>query len=240
MNSYLKKIQLLRAEVRYDAAICVIERSLEDLKSQAKDFLHPSEYEYFLTLQFEKRQHSYLLGRYAAKMALMEYLGSHNPSVIEIRKGVFQQPVVKYAEAENIQVSIAHSASWAAAIAFPEEHPMGIDIESLSGNHEALINEKLSNAERSFILEAKVQVPNGELLLWTLKEALGKTIRSGLTIPLALLELKKFVGEKDGYASLFRNFDQYKGMSYLIKGNALSIVLPRKTELSPEVLGFNF
>lgn len=231
MKTYLKKIELLRAENSYSGTLCIIESSLEELKGLAKDFLHLSEYEYFKTLQYEKRQHSYLLGRYCAKMALMQCLSCKDPSAIEIAPGVFQQPVVRHQGTENIQVSIAHGDSWATAIAFPEEHPMGIDIEVIATGNAQVIDEQLTAQERLLIRSSGLKAPLGEVLFWTIKEALAKTIRCGLMIPLEIIELKKFEEEKDFYLSHFTNFDQYKVQSYLIEGNALSIALPKNTKM---------
>src|SRR5258708_39152562 len=60
----------------------------------AVEFFGPLETAYFSTLRSERRQKSYLLGRYAAKLALREPLSEPNPKGVEILKAFFEQPIV--------------------------------------------------------------------------------------------------------------------------------------------------
>lgn len=238
MKTCIQQIDLIRPESQHTAALCILESNLEQLKSIARTFLHPTELAYFQTLKFERRQHSFLLGRYAAKRAIMKCCDIENPTLIEIKAGVFNHPVVKFPGNKNLQVSIAHSQSWTAAIAFPEEHPMGIDLESLTARSTDAIVEQLTPAEHQLAELLDLDQQTTQVLLWSAKEALGKTIKCGITIPLQMMELRSFTKSGEVYTFIFTHFVQYKAISYLLEGNAITIVLPRDTNFEAQPFRF--
>lgn len=238
MKTSIQYIDLIRAESQHTAALCILESNLEQLKSIARTFLHPNELAYLQTLKFERRQHSFLLGRYAAKRAIMKCCDLENPALIEIKAGVFQHPVAKFPGNKNIQVSIAHSESWAAAIAFPEEHPMGIDLESLTATSIDAIEDLLTETEHELSRTLNPNKQTTQVLLWSAKEALGKTLKCGITIPLQMMEVQDFNKTETAYTFIFTHFMQYKAVSYLLEGNAITIVLPRETSFDVQPFRF--
>ena len=50
---------------------------------------------------------------------------------------------------------------------------------------------------------------------WTLKEALSKILRTGMTTPFDIFSIKELKQEKLGWISSFQNFAQYQGLSFL-------------------------
>ncbi|WP_199925662.1 hypothetical protein [Paenibacillus bouchesdurhonensis] len=76
-------------------------------------------------MTYEKRQQSYLLGRYAAKAAIHVLEPSFAMRDILISHGVFQQPIANHHLAHQIYISISHRKELATAVAFEEAHPMG-------------------------------------------------------------------------------------------------------------------
>jgi phosphopantetheinyl transferase (holo-ACP synthase) len=88
--------------------VLVCENDVSCLNELAAESLESSERLYFSTLRYERRQMSYLLGRYAAKLALTQAFSEpHLRNIekqlgrllffllIEIARGVFEQPVVQ-------------------------------------------------------------------------------------------------------------------------------------------------
>lgn len=70
------------------------------------------------------------------------------------------------------------------------------------------------------------------LLLWTAKEALSKILRCGLMVPFQLLEVENMEHQAYFTEVFFRNFYQYKAVSFKIQDNIIgSIACPRKTSL---------
>src|SRR5258708_23567074 len=113
----------------------------------AAAFLGPLETAYFSTLRSERRQKSYLLGRYAAKLALREPLSEPNPKGIEILKGVFEQPIVHSERKGGWGVTISHSYSLAVCLALPAGHPFGVDVERIDQARQETILSLLSPQE---------------------------------------------------------------------------------------------
>src|SRR5258708_15916106 len=109
----------------------------------AAEFLGPLETAYFSTLRSERRRNSYLLGRYAAKLALREPLSERNPKGVEILKGVFEQPIVHSGGKGGWGVTISHSDSLAVCLAFPAGHPFGVDVERFDQARQETIRSQL-------------------------------------------------------------------------------------------------
>jgi len=121
-------LTIQRGEAQLSAALAVVfdDQSLV-LNELAGELLGPTEFAYFSTLPFGRRRHGYLLGRYAAKLALRDLLQESDFRIIEIGRGVFDQPIVLFVQKKGWGVTISHTDSLAFALPFPTGHPMGID-----------------------------------------------------------------------------------------------------------------
>ena len=202
------------------------------LAQNAGSFLHPNELRYFHKLEFPLRRTSFLLGRHAAKKALVAYLKEPDPARIEIAFGVFTQPVVKYGSSDNPELTIAHCQDSAVAIAFPSGHPMGVDLEYIEADKRKVFENQFSDPELNLLKHLIEAEEASYYLLWTVKEALSKAIKCGLTVPFSILEVEQIV--QDGvhaYSCSFKNFAQYQGRSWIESQHVLSIALPKNTHL---------
>src|SRR5258707_7186711 len=115
----------------------------------AAEFLGPLETAYFSTLRSERRQKSYLLGRYAAKLALREPLSERNHKVVEILKGVFEQPIVHSARKGGPGHTIRQPDSLPVCIASAAGHPFTIDVEPIDQQRHRTMLSQLSPQQRS-------------------------------------------------------------------------------------------
>ncbi|MDM5187011.1 4'-phosphopantetheinyl transferase superfamily protein [Bacillus sp. DX4.1] len=196
--------------------------------------LHPVEKWYYNSLKFTKKKNSYLLGRYVAKKAISKLVDEEDYTSILVNKGIFNQPIVTYEQQPNIQVSITHCKCMGAAIAFPEEHPMGIDVESIHASKRSVLENQMTKSEIKVINMFAYSEGKDQMLtvIWTVKEALSKILRSGLMIPFDLLEVESIEFENGQFTSTFTNFTQYKAISFRIKDYIFSIVYPKKTRLT--------
>ncbi len=149
----------------------------------AAEFLGPRENAYFSTLRFARRQQSYLLGRYAAKLALRDLLAEPDLRAIEIVRGVFEQPVVQCARSHRWCVSISHADSLAVVVAFPAGHPMALDAERIDLTRYETILSQLSNQQTQWIAANAGHKLQLATALWTAKEALSKVLCTGLMSP---------------------------------------------------------
>lgn len=221
----------------YIATSCATFAELLSLKDS---ILHPDEHTYFNTLAAPKRQHSYLHGRYTAKQAAAAFC--HEPAKIKITAGIFQQPVLEIPGVSNIQVSLSHTDNWCGVVVFPEAHPMGIDVEMITPEIHETIDGIITEGERRLLpglQEAITQpmLPGADLaLLWTMKEALSKTLRTGLMTPLQVYEVSYIIHIDGLIEAHFTNFAQYKALSWLSGDHAWSIVLPKNSTPDAAVL----
>jgi 4'-phosphopantetheinyl transferase len=196
----------------------------------ASEILSTDEAAYFSTLRFARRQESYLLGRYAAKVALSKVLAESDLKAIEIERGVFEQPILRCNGNGRWDITISHAGSLAVVLAYPTGHPMGIDIERIDpASHETILSQ-LSEQERKWLqvsVRRKLEIATA---LWAAKEALSKALRSGLMSPVEIYSLAEFrdvePGVLEGY---FENFAQYKAIIWIGSSHALSIVLPKRS-----------
>jgi 4'-phosphopantetheinyl transferase len=201
----------------------------------AREILGGREGAYFSRLHHEVRRKSYLLGRYAVKLALSELLVEKDLQAIEVVRGVFEQPIVQYNENRGYSVTISHAGSVAVALAYPAGHPMGIDIERLDKARYQTIVSQLSDQWMTLVEGAGVHRINVASGFWTAKEALAKVLTTGLMAPFQVYNLAEFRLTRAGtWEGLLQSFAQYKTTVWIDSSYAFAIVLPKRTALGLE------
>lgn len=235
-NVYIERLNLIRSEHAFRAAFCFSFFSSRDNYEDLIKCLSTEERDYFNTLSFEKRINSYLLGRYVAKQAVAVLTGEDRLSNIIIQKGIFTQPIV--VTDKNIQVSITHCNNLGAAIAFPEAHPMGIDIEEINENKRNILEAQITKFEKEKVNFIPITYDMWLTLLWTAKEALSKVLKTGLMTPFEIYEIYKYELYDNFIICYYRNFPQYKVISFNIGSYMCSIVYPLKSQLVFNIIPF--
>ncbi len=221
---------MLRTGKTYFSSLYITSISFEELFETQFDFLNADECTYFKSLQHQNRQYSYLLGRYCAKKALSAAPFNIPPTLCSIERGIFGQPIVK-SPSYNVQVCIAHSANIGAAIAYPEEHPMGIDLELIDDEYADTMRGEMTDEEFELAFHCTQNKTKAGALLWTAKEALSKILKTGRMMPFQLLEISSIRIENDFFYSQFKNFFQYQACSFILDGHFISIVYPGQTTI---------
>ncbi|WP_169233541.1 4'-phosphopantetheinyl transferase family protein [Chryseobacterium antibioticum] len=179
--------------------------------------------------KFEKRKISYILGRISAKLAISDLLPNIQFNSISIGHGVFGFPVVA-GLSENIQVSISHSSNLGVALAFPEEHPVGIDIEEIDHKKTTLIKRFVTLDGHDYFPD--ITETEGVFMYWSAMEALSKILNTGLTLDFKFLALKEFRPlTNDLWECHFKNFSQYKGILFKTDTHVCSVVIPAKSDI---------
>lgn len=235
-NIYVADIILKRAERQFKAFISKTIWQSDHYKEMQRA-LHSEEQKYFKTVKFKKRIKSFLLGRYAAKLAISSLTGEKSLSEIYVQSGIFTQPIV-IAKTGNIQVSISHCNNIGLAIAFPEAHPMGIDIEEIAYKNIDTFKYQTTTAEIKMLASIPINLVTGLTLLWAAKEALSKVMKTGLTTSFRIFELADIKITKQGFICTYKNFAQYKTLG-LIGGNYMvAITHPLKTEIKLDIHTF--
>lgn len=233
--TYTIPLILQREDMVLQCGFCLSGKDFDALKSERHDFLHPKENNCFDSLRYPKRQHSYLLGRYCAKRAISALLSQCDYKNICIDNGIFQQPIVQHPQHSNIQVSISHTDYFGVALAFPEMHPMAIDIETIGINKISTIQTQLTANEQKLWDVAPERQAIQFTSFWTIKEALSKILRCGFMVPFEILEISTQIYYEHNMMSEFKNFFQYKALSFIFANTACSLVYPKKTQLILDV-----
>jgi 4'-phosphopantetheinyl transferase EntD len=234
-------LPLARADGRAFAGLALTAAPAAALGVAGADFLHPEELAAWAAAGVEKRRDDYLRGRYAAKLAL-DRAGAPGPAPARaILPGVFGQPVVR--GGGGWQVSLAHSGGRAAAVAFPEEHPLGIDLEACDSGHAATLARDLSPAEADWVATAGLDSLVALTALWAAREALSKVLRTGLMTSFAHFRVAPPTAVPGGWRAEYVEFPQYQAALLPRPGFVLALALPRRTtlpwpELSATVTGF--
>ncbi|WP_052496649.1 4'-phosphopantetheinyl transferase family protein [Pedobacter lusitanus] len=235
-NIAVEKFVLQRTGGLFPAAIAAVNQPLIVLKNNCHSFLHESEVNHLHTLKLPKVQHSYLLGRYAAKSALSAFADHMVLTEVQISSGIFQQPVLYLPQGGNIQLSIAHTDRMGMAVVFQEGHPMGVDVEAVDPGQSETMREVITSGESKKLHLINNDVNLSLALLWTMKEALSKVLKTGLMTPFALYEIESAEVKEGIVIADFINFPQYKAISWISADHAWSVVLPRKSVLDLAVI----
>lgn len=199
-----------------------------------QEFLSESEKIQAADLQFAAKKQGFLLGRLAAKRALGALLEEPDPRQIEIRAGIHGQPLVQHPRAGAVEVSVSHSHGLAVALAYPAGYPMGIDLETVAAVSAGVVLGELeaSPAELTWLASGGVDAATACCVLWSAREALGKSFRLGLNSPLGILALSEIRPEGEGtWAGRYLNFPRCQCLSQANNGRVLSLALPRETDL---------
>ena len=236
---YANKIFLKREGANFKAGFCTVNNELSELIKET-GVLHSEEKAYYEALKIDRRKASYLLGRIAAKQAVLELVNNKTIDSFSIGFGVFYFPVVKYLQNENIQVSITHCDTIGIALAYPEEHPLGIDVEKINPKNTETMRSLIVDREYDLISLHFLEISIGSTLIWTIKEALSKVLKTGLTIDFKILEIETLENIGSTYVSTFKYFSQYKAVSKKIGSHVCSVVLPKNTTCNLNVLWETF
>jgi 4'-phosphopantetheinyl transferase EntD len=234
-NIYVEELTLIRPNETFKAGLCLCEFPMFAHYEGIVGFLHQQEQKYYETLKFEKRIKSYLIGRLTAKKAIASLVGDDNLAKILIQAGIFTQPIATYEGKQNIQVSISHCDDFGASIAFPEAHPMGIDIEQINIKQNEAIEREVTESEIKLIKGLPFSYEVMLTFLWTVKEALSKVLKTGLMTPFKIYEVDKIEVQHGYMLSTYKNFAQYKVISFIIGDYICSITYPMKTELNIDI-----
>ncbi|PKM52635.1 MAG: 4'-phosphopantetheinyl transferase [Firmicutes bacterium HGW-Firmicutes-7] len=231
----MKKITINFMKDEYKSIGCFCYFKDQSNYDHARKRLHIKEQNHLSCLKYEKRQKSYILGRYCAKRAISGYLDEEDAMYISIDQGVFNQPIIIGSNDENLQVSISHCGNFGGAIVYEERFLMGLDIERIDERNRSTLENEMTTEEKVIVASLPFETNYGLTLYWTAKEALSKALKTGLMTPFSIYEINKIQIE-EGYASCyFKFFAQYKTRSFHIGQYMCSIVYPKNIEIDIDV-----
>ena len=176
---------------------------------KVKEWLGTSELDRYHSFGSEKRRHQYVIGRIAAKNAIMKLIDVKDPTQINISNAKDGHPVM-----ENIEISITHSNNYAAAIAYSTESTFGIDIERI--NEQRIKTLSYISLENEQIKQNSTQLT----IAWCMKESLSKALLCGFSQPFETFRIKSLQqlanNDATSYYATFAHYPQYKCIAKII------------------------
>ncbi|NQY74502.1 MAG: 4'-phosphopantetheinyl transferase superfamily protein [Candidatus Margulisbacteria bacterium] len=229
----LYQVGLKRQSISHIGVLSFFCQQQEKLSTLISQYLHPNEVKRAAQYTNDRRKQSYILGRVASKLSALQYFNSHSPKFIEIKSGIFNQPMIEYKGFSSPELSISHTNSVSTAMISPAGHLSGIDLEKVSSSKENAILSQLTPEETQIVRSSTSMTFSERLaMIWVIKEALSKTLKCGLMTPFKVLETKDLRFTSNASETIFRNFSQYKGYSWFIKPYAFGMVVPKNTEIN--------
>jgi len=155
-----------------------------------------------------KRRGDWLLGRWAAKRALVlagAAAGELDVSVLASPSGAPEAFVL--GRPAPYTLSLTHSHGVAVAALGPAGTRLGVDLELVEERPEGFLADWFTGAEQGFVASAGADAGEAGLratLVWSAKEAVMKALREGLRIPPKAVEVAAEAGPADG---AFRRFE---------------------------------
>lgn len=237
LQIYQQSLKLVHEQENISCQFGLAAGNLTELISTAVNFLHPQEIEYLQNLKFERRQFSFLLGRYCSKKTVACFNKLEDLTHFQVKKGSFQQPFLSGNGVTETQISLSHTDTISTSIVFPSSLIMGIDMEYLQPKYETILQNQLQDQELKLIKsQFTLKDPIfGLTFMWTVKEALAKALKTGLTIPLNLLAIDNIESQGQYWLSTFENFSQYHALSFHVLDFIFTIVFPKQYRISLDV-----
>ena len=128
---------------------------------------------------------------------------------------------------KELDVTISHTKNYGIALAFSRKFVLGIDIEELDNENLDSLVKILDINEITILADIEKDLHKRLIILWVVKEALGKCLKTGINITLDILSVK-YIKEKDFYfEGEFCNFPQYKFIVFKYDSLYISIVFPK-------------
>jgi len=163
-------------------------------------WLTEAEREVLSRLRFPKRRGDWLLGRWAAKRALVLAGEAARESDVAILASASGAPeAFLLGRTAAVSISLTHSHGVAVAALGPAGVRLGVDLEAVEKRTAGFLGDWFTPAEQAFVVAA--ETGEGALaatLVWSAKESVMKALREGLRIPPKAVETSPERGPADG------------------------------------------
>lgn len=208
------------------------------LEAAAPAFCGPREMARLRMLTVPRGRQAFLQGRLAAKTAVGAMLGRLEPTArfdplgVEVENGHLGRPLVH--GAPGLGVSLSHCQGFAAAVAFPLDLPLGLDLERVRPQNALALSDRIPPEELAM---ARFTAPPGAhaalppTLLWCLKEALGKLLGCGLATSPEELAISSLDPVPNGVAAGYAHTAGYQGLAAVSASMLLALAAPGNVTL---------
>ena len=212
----------LKTGQEYASFFSIVNSSLTQLEKDCWSWLTNEDKKYLNSCSATRKQ-SFLAGRKAVYIA--SKLTNRNP-IKQVHYGILGYP---FEDTHQRQISIAHTQGVGAALLYPYDIKIGIDLEAYSEHLGSLPIQIFFN-EREFELIHSNNIYKdtiGKLIIWSCKEALSKALQCGLSISFEALGIESIICVGDSIFEIrFTHFHAFNCYSWISGNLCLSIALP--------------
>ncbi len=191
--------------------LSLVPADLDWLTAHSSLFLTPAELDIFLSAPHRARQHSLLMGRYAAKRAVRALWPDRSWQDCAIQSGPLGEPLCVGDDLPELTLSLSHCDTLALAAILPQDYRLGVDVECLRPD---LVESLASHSpDREIALippELDWSLGQKMLALWCLKEALAKALKKGFTLPFDQFDISDLTFDQDWLQARFTNLPGYQ------------------------------
>lgn len=168
--------------------------SIKGLPEGVEGFLSPAEAEHFCQLRFAARRQSYLLGRLAVKLLLLQQpeFASREPLDITVANDPFGMPfALVQGQVIPGSLSLSHSGDLGvSAYSRTASFTLGVDAEMLAPRSAAFVQDFYTPREAAFITRQTADKRSEWInRLWSAKEAVLKALGLGLRVDTRRVEI---------------------------------------------------
>ena len=162
------------------------------------EVLSPKELDIYSRFTSPKRKYEFIAGKIACKKAFFKSISGEKDSFEKFPfvSVLNEESGAPFVENSDLFVSVSHSHE--IAIASVSNHKVGVDIEQ--------INPKRISALKRMSAEYPSEDICDLTALWTLKESLGKALRTGIIENFSLYDTQNLRYENGVYHCDFKNF----------------------------------
>lgn len=147
-----------------------------------------------------KRRGDWLLGRWAARRALVEAGEAEREADVSVLAAPSGAPeAFLLGRRAPVALSLTHSHGVAVAALAPAGVLLGVDLERVEARSGVFLADWFTPAEQAFAAAGEAGEPGlAATLVWSAKEAVMKALREGLRIPPKAIEVAPSPGPADG------------------------------------------
>lgn len=191
------------------------------------EFLSADEHCIYNTFKVDRRRSEFLAGRYIAKEAVRKQHPEFTMESINIVHGVWGFPLIHTPGLQKTTISIGHTERCAVALFYSSNIlPIGVDMEEIKEANMPAFRRFISSSERELIASGQYTSLPMMHLLWSAKEAAGKALKVGFTIPEELYVISSIECEQDFYRIGFKNLSMVTVTGWVDGDFAICIAYP--------------
>lgn len=191
------------------------------------DFLSEDEKAIYSRFKVDSRRNQFLAGRYIAKETVRQKHPNMELGAINIVHGIWGFPLVHSDALYQTTVSIGHADYCAAALFFDSNtHPVGIDVEEMTEKNLPALENFIAGREQELIRSANLNFFEVMHLLWSAKEAAGKALKVGFTIPEEMYNISSITMSNNMYSIVFEKLPMLTVAGWRYGNHVVCIAFP--------------